>query len=180
MTYKSLQEIKEAFPEPENETTATRNRRLKNKQAINRLNERQASSQSQSTTTTARKQKSRATLTDEQRINIQEQNRIESHQTRYTTQQEQSRTQFLKIGCCNIDDYIESIIEGNEIENNRHKFKGMNNICNHCYALKWENEPKGFCCLNGQVVIAILSSTPPYLYILLTNNDPNSDEPYVN
>jgi len=56
----------------------------------------------------------------------------------------------------------------------------MNNICNHCYALKWQNETKGFCCSNGQVLIASLSPAPQYLHALLTTNDPNTDEPYVN
>ena len=55
----------------------------------------------------------------------------------------------------------------------------MNNICNHCYALKWKEETKGFCCVNGQIVLAPLSPAPPILYTLLTGNDPDSDEPYV-
>src|SRR3954463_7155762 len=55
----------------------------------------------------------------------------------------------------------------------------MNKICNKCYALKWKNETKGFCCLDGQIVLAPLHEAPPILYQLLTSNDPNTNEPYV-
>ncbi len=182
MTYKSIQEIEKKYAEPDNETKEDRTKRLKMKQqAIRRFNQRQQSLQPQpktsktTTSATVRKQKSRAVLTDEQKTNILEQNRI-----RYAAQQEQLRNKFLKIGCCNIDNYTENVVEGDEIENNRHKFEKMNNICNHCYALKWKKEPKGFCCLNGQIVIAPLSPAPPSLHTLLTSNDPDSDEPYVN
>ena len=56
----------------------------------------------------------------------------------------------------------------------------MNKICNKCQALKWNKESKGFCCQNGQVVLAPLSPGPPCLYNLFTSNDPISNEPYVN
>ena len=185
MTYESLEEIEKAFAEPANETKEDKKKRLRNKrQATKRFNERQQSQQSQSTTSrttasaTARKQKSRAALTDEQRENILIQNRIEQH-NRYAAQQEQLRSQFLKIGCFSIDDYVENMVNGNEIENNRHKLKEMNIVCEHCYALKWENETKGFCCMSGQVVIAPLSPAPQHLHRLLTAKDPNTNEPYV-
>jgi len=131
------------------------------------------------TSPTLRKQKSRTTLTEEQNANILIQNRI-SHQIHYATKQEYFRNQFLKVGCCTIDLYVENIINGNEIENGRHKFKEMNIICKHCHALKWKNESKGFCCLNGQIVLALLSPAPQYLHSLLTTDDPITNEPYVN
>ncbi|CAB4438133.1 unnamed protein product, partial [Rhizophagus irregularis] len=62
MTHKSLQEIELAFPEPENESSEARKKRLKNKQqAIRRFNQRQQSSHQSATTISARtrKQKSR-------------------------------------------------------------------------------------------------------------------------
>ncbi|CAB4403231.1 unnamed protein product [Rhizophagus irregularis] len=97
MTYKSLQEIELAFPEPENESYEARKKRLKNKQqAIRRFKQRQQSSQSTTTTNARiRKQKSRTAMTDEQRTNILEQNKL-AHQSRYAAQQEQLRSQFLK------------------------------------------------------------------------------------
>ncbi|GES92235.1 uncharacterized protein LOC114268814 [Rhizophagus clarus] len=131
--------------------------------AIRRFNERQQSLQSQPTTSrvitsaTLRKQKSRATLTEEQNANILTQDRI-SHQIHYAIKQEYFRNQFLKVGCCTIDNYIENIINGDEIENGRHKFKKMNIICGH----------------------SPLSPAPQYLHSLLTTNDPITNEPYVN
>ncbi|CAB4477605.1 unnamed protein product [Rhizophagus irregularis] len=180
MTHKSLQEIELAFPEPENESNEARKKRLKNKQqAIRRFNQRQQSSQSTTTTNAKiRKQKSRTAMTDEQRTNILEQDRL-AHQIRYAAQQELLRTQFLKIGCYNIDNYIEDMMEGDEIINGRHRFERMNKICDKCYALKWKYETKGFCCLDGQVILSPLHEAPPMLYNLLTSNDPNTDKPYI-
>jgi hypothetical protein len=206
MTFYSLQEIENKYPESEIDSPAKR--RNKNR-AIKRFNERQQLAdaayagsstshnqtkrksrevlteqetniqQQKRTKTTAnstkRKRKSRDALTDEQRTNILEQNR-----NIYATQQEQIRNQCLKIACCNIDDFNENIVNGNEIENNRHNLKGMNNICSKCQALKWNKESKGFCCQNGQVVLAPLLPAPPCLFNLLTTNDPISNEPYVN
>src|SRR5215468_3587590 len=135
MTYNSLQEIENAFAEPANETYENKRKRLHNKQqAIRRFNERQQSLQSQPTTSTAttsatlRKQNSRTALTEEQNESILIQNRI-SHQIHYATKQEHFRNQFLKVGCCTIDNYVENTINGDEVENGRHKFKEMNIIC---------------------------------------------------
>ena len=182
MTYNSLQEIEDAFAEPANETKENKRRRLHNKQqAIRRFNERQQSLQSQPTTSSAtlRKQNSRGALTEEQNTSISTQNRI-SHQIHYATKQEHFRNQFLKVGCCTIDNYVENTINGDEVQNGRHKFKEMNIVCEHCYALKWKNESKGFCCSNGQIILAPLSPAPQYLHSLLTTNDPTTNEPYVN
>ena len=55
----------------------------------------------------------------------------------------------------------------------------MDSICKHCYALKWKEETKGFCCVNGQIVLAPFSPTPLILHTLLTGNDPDLDKPYV-
>src|ERR1044072_6994007 len=127
---------------------------------------------------TLRKQKSRAALTDEQRQQIREQNRIRE-QIRYATQKEQLRAQFLQIACCSIDDYVESVVEGDDIEENRHKLERMNQICTHCYALKWKGETKKFCCREGEIVLASLAPAPATLRTLLTTNDPNTNEPFV-
>ncbi|GES80817.1 LOW QUALITY PROTEIN: uncharacterized protein LOC114645498 [Rhizophagus clarus] len=50
----------------------------------------------------------------------------------------------------------------------------------HCHALKWKNESKGFYCSNGQIILAPLSPSPQHLHSLLTTNDPITNEPYVN
>ena len=56
----------------------------------------------------------------------------------------------------------------------------MDIICKYCYALKWKEESKGFCCLNGQVQLAVLAPAPEIIYKLLTTEDPNTNEPFVN
>src|SRR3989440_9330892 len=127
---------------------------------------------------TLRKQKSRAALTDEQRERGREQDRI-ARQIRYATQQEQLRAQFLQIACCSIDDYVESVVEGDDIQENRHRLERMDQICAHCYALKWKGETKKFCCREGEIVLASLAPAPATLRTLLTNNDPNTNEPFV-
>src|SRR6185437_964374 len=48
---------------------------------------------------TLRRQRSRAALTDEQREQVRERDRI-ARQIRYATQQEQLRARFLQIACC--------------------------------------------------------------------------------
>ena len=55
----------------------------------------------------------------------------------------------MKIGQYNINDYIENIVKGDDIENNRHRFERMHIICKYYHALKWKNETKGFYYLNG-------------------------------
>jgi len=87
--------------------------------------------------------------------------------------------QFLNIGYCNIDNYLDSNVEGEGIENYRHRLERMNIICSYCYALKWKNETKGFCCMNGQIVLAPLLPAPEILYNFLTTQDPDANEPYV-
>ena len=88
------------------------------------------------------------------------------------------RAQFLKIGCYDIDDFVENMVEGNEIEHNRHRFEKMDEICNHCNALKWKHETEGFCCQKGEVVLATLSPAPPNLHTFLTTND-SKNKPFV-
>ena len=56
----------------------------------------------------------------------------------------------------------------------------MNIICDHYYALKWKNKIKGFCCVNGQIVLASLSQTPPVLYYFLTSLGANIDQEFAN
>ena len=65
------------------------------------------------------------------------------------------------------------------LNNGRHRFERMNNICNHYYAMKWKDESKGFCCVNGQVVLASLSPAPDAIYKLLIERDPISNESHV-
>src|SRR5581483_6410522 len=199
MTYNSLQEIEEAFAEPEVESKAQKRKRLKNKQqAIARFNERISryttqSSQTATSSTSAqiqirskttasatlRKQKSRKMQTFEQKQFTKQQRRI-SGQNRYFAKREELRSQFLKIRNCNLDNYDENIVEGDDIENKRHKFERMNIICEYCQALKWKNEVKGFCCVKGQISLAPLFPAPPVLYNLFTTKDPNTNEPYIN
>ena len=42
-----------------------------------------------------------------------------------------------------------------------------------CYAKKFENEPNGFCCANGEVKW-LINESPPELLSLFTSNDPLS------
>jgi len=180
MTYTSIEQIETKFAKPaEDENQIDRNKRLKAKrQAIRRFNDSQRSTQARFKTTmssTSRKQKSRSEQTTEQKQNAKKQKRI-----KYAAKQEQLKKQFLKLGCCNIDDYMEGIVEGNEIENSRHRFERMSNSCEYCYALKWKDETEGFCCQSGKVVLSPLSPAPPNLYNLLTSNDPVLKEPFVN
>jgi len=86
----------------------------------------------------------------------------------------------LKIGQYNINDYIENIVKGDDIENNRHRFKRMHIICEHFHALKWKNKTKGFYYLNGQIVLASLFPILPNLYKLLIAKNSNTNEPYIN
>ena len=135
------------------------------------------SSRTRSKTTasaTERKRKSRAALTEKQKEEIRKKDKI-ARQIRYIATKEQIRRQFHQIGYCNIENYIEI----DRLENGRHRFERMNNICNHCYALKWKDEPKAFCCINGQIVLASLSPAPDAIYKLLTEKDPITNEPYI-
>ncbi len=84
---------------------------------------------------TARKQKSRAAQTVEQRKSEREQDKIRK-QLKYIMRREQLKEQYLNIGCCTIDDYLESRVEGDDIENGRHMFGRMDNICRQYHALK--------------------------------------------
>ena len=124
---------------------------------------------------TLRRKRSRIELTAEQKEKINEKRRI-----RYATQKEQLRAQFLQIACCSIDNYVESVVEGNDIEENRHRLERMNQVCVHCNALKWKGETKKFCCREGEIVLAPLAPAPVNLHTLLTSNDdPSTNEPFV-
>jgi len=92
---------------------------------------------------------------------------------------QQQIEQFYKIGQCELENYNENKIKGDDIEAGHQTIKTMNIICNYCHALKWKNEPNSFCCMNGQVKIALLASAPNMLYNLLTTNDPNTNRLFV-
>jgi len=104
----------------------------------------------------------------------------ERQRKRYEKIKKKVFNQFLKIGCCDLDIYMEENIEGENIENGRQKFEKMNIICKHCYVLKWRNETKGFCCLNRQIQLASLTPVPEILYKLLITEDPNTNKSFVN
>ena len=128
---------------------------------------------------TLRKQKSRAEQTKRQRQREKEQHRIRA-QVRYAKRREQLREQFLNIGCCSIDDYSEDRVDGDDVEDGRHKFGNMDNVCRQCFALKWEHETKGFCCQNGQVALSQLNPAPQPLLDLLTSTDVKDTRKYNN
>ena len=86
----------------------------------------------------------------------------------------------MKIGQYNINNCIENIVEGDNIENNRYRFKRMHIICEHFHALKWKNKTKGFYYLNGQIVLASLFPASPNLYKLLIAKDSDLNKPYIN
>ena len=92
---------------------------------------------------------------------------------------EQLREQYLNIGCCIIDDYLKSRVEGDDIENGRHMFGRMDNICRQCYALKWKPETEGFCCQNGQVILKQLNPALQPLLDLLTSENASSFLRYI-
>lgn len=50
----------------------------------------------------------------------------------------------------------------------------LNVICQHCSALKWKDESKGFCCLQGKIKINMISTPPEPLHSLLTGEHPKS------
>ena len=70
-------------------------------------------------------------------------------------------------------------MEGDDIEENRHRLERMDQICVYCDALKWKGETKKFCCREGEIVLAPLAPAPASLHTLLTINDPNTNEPFV-
>ena len=113
-------------------------------------------------------------MTDEQREREREQGRIRE-QRRYTLKQKQLREQFLNIGCYSLDEYAETMVAGNDIENGRHRFGRMDNVCTSCQALKWKHETKGFCCQGGQIRLQLLHSAPQPLLDLLTSTDANAN-----
>jgi len=55
----------------------------------------------------------------------------------------------------------------------------MNIIYRYCLALRWEGEPEGLCCLKGQIQLAQLNSPPEILELLLTEEDPDTNKPFV-
>src|ERR1044072_4271951 len=126
---------------------------------------------------TLRKQKSRIALTEEQRISIRERDRVR-RQIKYAQRREQLREQFLNIGRCTIDDYSENRVDGDTVEDGRHKFGNMDNVCRQCSALKWKHETKGFCCQNGQVALSQLNPAPQPLLDLLTSTDVKNTRKY--
>ena len=67
-----------------------------------------------------------------------------------------------------------------DIEDGRHRLDRINIICRYCFALKWKEESKGFCCVNGQIQLASLAPAPSVLYKFLTDKDPISKEQFVN
>ena len=66
------------------------------------------------------------------------------------------------------------MVTGDDIEDGRHRFEGMNNVCNHCNALKWKHETKGFCCQSEQIRLQPLHSAPQPLLNLLTSANANT------
>src|ERR1044072_8217289 len=126
---------------------------------------------------TLRKQKSRAEQTERQRQREKKQDRIRA-QVRYAKRREQLREQFLNIGHCTIDDYSENRIDEDTVEDGRHKFGNMDNVCRQCFALKWEHETKGFCCQNEQVTLSQLNPAPQPLLDLLTSTDVKNTRKY--
>ena len=153
MTFQTLDKLEEHYKEPENEGKDARKKRLKNRRdALKRFNERQQSASASTSTgsskskttvsATLRKQQSRAARTSEQIEADKQRDKIDQ-QDRYKRKKEQLRTQFLKIGHCEIDEYDEDTVKGDDVENKRHKFGRMDELCARCFALKWKNETKG-------------------------------------
>ncbi|XP_073838726.1 uncharacterized protein [Musca autumnalis] len=50
----------------------------------------------------------------------------------------------------------------------------MNNVCKHCNALKYKNEPPGICCSNGKIVLPELRSPPEPLFSLMSGTTSES------
>src|SRR6185295_11504506 len=126
-----------------------------------------------------RQQKRRASMSIEQ-IEEQRRKNRERMKRNYEEKKKEQYEEFFKIGHCSLDNYQEERVEGWNIEDGKHKLGKMNIICEHCYALKWKEEAKSLCCLNGQVQLASLAPSPQKLFKFLTTNDPKSNEPFVN
>ena len=109
----------------------------------------------------------------------------ERKKRKYGEKKEEQYEQFHKIGYCDLDNYVEETVEGDYIEDGRHKFGRMDVSCEHCLALKWKEETRGFCYLNRQIQLIPLNPVllNPALLILeqlLTQEDPDTNESYVN
>lgn len=50
----------------------------------------------------------------------------------------------------------------------------MDNVCIHCQALKFKNEPPGMCCSNGKDCLQILKNPPEPLLSLTSGNNADS------
>ena len=98
MTYQSIQEIEDAYLEPENEFPLRKKRIIISKnQAIERFNKRQQKSsenqKSSETITNNAKRKSREVLTDEQRTDIQVQDKKRKRQIKTALTEQNSNIQ---------------------------------------------------------------------------------------
>ncbi|CAG8827069.1 9230_t:CDS:2, partial [Dentiscutata erythropus] len=55
-----------------------------------------------------------------------------------------------------------------------HRLGKIDIECEYCEALKWKGEKLGLCCMNSEVILALLLAPPPAIYKLLTEKDPIS------
>src|ERR1043165_5916845 len=196
----TLEEIKEAYKVPDNETDEEKNRRLTAKRKAKSryfAKLRQQSSVSGPSTNTRsqtkkklpisartreanrlRQQRRRASLTSAQKEEIKKLNR-ERRKKNYKKKKEEEFEQFYKIGHCSLDDYEDEDIEEEDCRDGRHRLDRMNIICRHCLALRWEGEPEGLCCSKGQILLAQLNPPPEILEFLLTGEDPDTNKPFI-
>src|ERR1043165_8824167 len=194
------EEIREAYKAPDNETDEEKNRRLTAKRKAKSryfAKIRQQSSVSGPSSSTRsqtkrrlpisartretnrlRQQRRRASLTTAQK---EERKRIERERGKkqYDQKKEKEFEQFYKIGHCSLDDHKVEDIEEEDCRDGRHRLDRINIICRYCLALRWKEEPEGLCCSKGQIQLAQLNPPPEILELLLTEEDPDTNKPFV-
>src|SRR6185295_10135489 len=194
-----LEKLMEGHKTPDNETKDQRKKRLDakrkaKKRFLDKTRQLSVSRPSSSTrsqtkkrlpisartreTNKVRQQRRRASLTTVQK---EERKRIERERgkKKYNQKKEKEFEQFYRIGHCSLDDHEDEDIEEEDCRDGRHRLDRMNIICGYCLALRWEGEPEGLCCLKGQIQLAQLNPPPEILELLLTEEDPDTNKPFV-
>lgn len=61
-----------------------------------------------------------------------------------------------RVGLCELDNFVENFVQA-------HTLDPMNQVCEHCSALTFSKESRGFCCSNGRKTLEQFNQPPPAL-----------------